>query len=103
MSVSEARLNHAIAYLEKKMSKMIEANNVFYPNDDEFVALSTLHELAMKQVPSPVDVKKLYLGDCPIGARYFCPVCHKEIDKEVERDAISCEGCGQVVYIEEEE
>lgn len=82
MSVSETRLNHAIAYLEKKMSKMIEANNVFYPNDDEFVALSTLHELAMKQVPSPVDVKKLYLGDCPIGVRYFALFVIKKLIKK---------------------
>jgi len=96
------RLTHAIAYLETKMNEMISEGRVYYPDDEEFSALSTLHEIAMKQVPRPVDVKKLYLGDFTIGVRYFCPVCHKEIDKEVERDAISCEGCGQVVYIEEE-
>ena len=96
--MSYNRLAHAIAYLETKMNEMISEGRVYYPDDEEFSALSTLHEIAMKQVPRPVDV--IVTGD-GVWKRYYCPICRKEQPNRILTRELTCDKCGQRLTLEE--
>lgn len=99
--MSYNRLMHAIAYLETKMNEMISEGRVYYQDDEEFSALSTLHEIAMKQVPRPVDIIVTGDGMCYKWKRYYCPVCRKEQPNRIVNRELTCDKCGQRLTLEE--